>query len=100
MSGACHLSTGDVFRAAGGRDACEQTPSMEAAIKYMRRGALVPDATVWEMVRERSSCLCCGGGLHSGRLPAHIGRARVTERVHGKRKTSAQRPSELRIVLG
>jgi adenylate kinase len=61
--GACHLSTGDVFRAAGSRDACEQTPAMQAAMEHMRRGALVPDATVWEMVRERSGCLCCSGGF-------------------------------------
>src|SRR5580658_3604296 len=55
--GACHLSTGDVFRAAGGRDACEQTPAMQAAIEHMRRGELVPDTAVWQMVRERSGCI-------------------------------------------
>jgi adenylate kinase len=61
--GACHLSTGDVFRAAGSRKACEQTPAMAAALDYMRRGDLVPDSTVWEMVRERSGCLHCQGGF-------------------------------------
>jgi adenylate kinase len=61
--GACHLSTGDVFRAAAGRDACNQTPAMAAALGFMRRGELVPDSTVWEMVRERSGCLHCQGGF-------------------------------------
>jgi adenylate kinase len=61
--GACHLSTGDVFRAAGKRSDCDQTPAMRAAVEYMRRGALVPDLTVWEMVRERSGCIACGGGF-------------------------------------
>jgi adenylate kinase len=59
---ACHLSTGDVFRAAS-RSECELSPAMKAATEYMRSGALVPDATVWEMVRERSGCLRCGGGF-------------------------------------
>ena len=54
---ACHLSTGDVFRAAGKQNACDQSPAMKEAQEYMRRGALVPDATVWEMVRERAGCL-------------------------------------------
>ena len=61
--GGCHLSTGDVFRAAVGRDACEPTPAMKVALEYMRRGALVPDATVWEMVRERRGCIRCRGGF-------------------------------------
>src|SRR5436305_15220523 len=58
---ACHLSTGDVFRAAGKRAECEQTPAMCTAMEYMRRGELVPDPTVWEMVRERIACVRCPG---------------------------------------
>ena len=61
--GACHLSTGDLFRAAGSRRECDQTPALRTAIEHMRRGELVPDSTVWEMVRERSRCLRCGGGF-------------------------------------
>lgn len=61
--GACHLSTGDVFRAAGKRDGCAPSPAMAAALGFMRRGELVPDSTVWEMVRERSQCLHCRGGF-------------------------------------
>jgi adenylate kinase len=60
---ACHLYTGDVLRAAGGRKECELSPAMKVATEYMRSGALVPDTTVWEMVRERSGCLHCGGGF-------------------------------------
>jgi adenylate kinase len=61
--GACHLSTGDVFRAAGKRDGCAPSPAMAAALGFMRRGELVPDSTVWEMVRERSQCLHCRNGF-------------------------------------
>lgn len=73
--GACHLSTGDVFRAAGSRDACEQTPAMQAAIEHMRRGELVPDTTVWEMVRERSGCIRCGGGFILDGFPRTLAQA-------------------------
>jgi adenylate kinase len=61
--GACHLSTGDVFREAVRPSACPRTPAMEAALEYMNRGQLVPDETVWELVRERSNCLHCQGGF-------------------------------------
>ncbi len=73
--GACHLSTGDVFRAAGSRDACEPSPAMKTALEHMRRGALVPDATVWEMVRERSACIHCGGGFILDGFPRTLAQA-------------------------
>ena len=65
--GVCHLSTGDVFRAAGQQQGCDPTPAMKAALEHMRRGELVPDSTVWEMVRERSECILhCGGFILDG----------------------------------
>ena len=73
--GACHLSTGDVFRAASSRSECEQSPAMKEALGYMRRGALVPDSTVWDMVRERASCLRCGGGFILDGFPRTLGQA-------------------------
>jgi adenylate kinase len=60
---ACHLSTGDVFRAAGRNGECVPSPAMATALAHMRRGELVPDATVWDVVRERKGCLRCGGGF-------------------------------------
>ncbi len=73
--GACHLSTGDVFRASKGRPENEQSPAMKSAQEYMRRGALVPDSTVWEMVLERSGCLACGGGFILDGFPRTVGQA-------------------------
>jgi adenylate kinase len=61
--GTCHLSTGDVFRAAKSLSACERSPALEAALEYMKRGELVPDTTVLDMVRERVRCLTCPGGF-------------------------------------
>lgn len=72
---ACHLSTGDVFRAAGKQTGCEISPAMKSALEYMRRGELVPDATVWEMVRERSGCLRCGGGFLLDGFPRTLSQA-------------------------
>jgi len=73
--GACHLSTGDVFRAAATRSDCPPTRAMAAALGYMRRGELVPDTTVWELVRERSSCLHCRGGFVLDGFPRTLGQA-------------------------
>ena len=73
--GACHLSTGDIFRGATHRNACEQTPAMNAALDFMRRGALVPDSTVWEMVHERSACLRCRGGFILDGFPRTLSQA-------------------------
>ena len=79
--GACHLSTGDVFRAAGRRGDCEQSPAMKEALGYMRRGALVPDSTVWEMVRERAGCLRCGGGFILDGFPRTLGQAELLKQL-------------------
>ncbi len=48
---------------------------MRAAAEYMRRGELVPDSTVWEMVRERSACLHCGGGFILDGFPRTLAQA-------------------------
>jgi adenylate kinase len=73
--GACHLSTGDVFRAARNRGGCDPSPAMTTALAYMRNGALVPDSTVWEMVRERSGCLHCRGGFVLDGFPRTLSQA-------------------------
>jgi len=78
--GACHLSTGDLFRAAGSRRDCEQTPAISSAIEYMRRGELVPDSTVWELVRERSECLRCRGGFILDGFPRTLFQAEALKR--------------------
>lgn len=36
---------------------------MADALTFMRKGALVPDSTVWDVVRERGLCLRCRGGF-------------------------------------
>ena len=73
--GACHLSTGDVFRAARSQRDKAPTPAMAAALDYMGRGHLVPDETVWEMVCERVKCLRCDGGFVLDGFPRTLAQA-------------------------
>jgi adenylate kinase len=72
---ACHLSTGDVFRDAGKQKECGLSPAMKAALDSMRRGDLVPDSTVWDVVRERRNCLRCRGGFLLDGFPRTISQA-------------------------
>lgn len=71
---ACHLSTGDVFRAAA-KSEHALSPAMQAATEYMRSGSLVPDATVWQMIRERVGCLKCAGGFILDGFPRTLAQA-------------------------
>lgn len=76
---ACHLSTGDVFRAAAGSH--DASPAMKVALEHMRRGELVPDSTVWDMVHERKGCLQCGGGFILDGFPRTVGQAESLRRL-------------------
>jgi adenylate kinase len=79
--GSCHLSTGDVFRAA--KRACEQelSPAMQNALEYMRRGELVPDETVLNLVGERLRCLQCSGGFLLDGFPRTVAQAKALEQL-------------------
>ncbi len=79
--GACHLSTGDIFRAAKAMDACERTPALTAALDYMRRGDLVPDETVLALVAERVGCLRCEGGFLLDGFPRTVAQAEALEKL-------------------
>jgi adenylate kinase len=72
--GACHLSTGDVFRALR-RAECVTTPAMESALEAMRRGELISDDIVWNLVRERCACLHCKGGFLLDGFPRTLAQA-------------------------
>jgi len=73
--GACHLSTGDIFRAAKNLNPCDRTPAIEAALGYMKRGELVPDETVINIVRERLDCVRCRGGFLLDGFPRTVPQA-------------------------
>ena len=84
--GACHLSTGDIFRAAKALDASERTPALTAALDYMRRGELVPDRTVLEIVAERIGCLRCEGGFLLDGFPRTVAQAKALDALLDQEK--------------
>ena len=84
--GACHLSTGDIFRTAKGLQECDRSPAMSAALEYMKRGDLVPDTTVLEMVRERVGCLRCGGGFLLDGFPRTLAQAEALQDLMEKQQ--------------
>lgn len=79
--GACHLSTGDIFRAAKALDSSERTPALTAALDYMRKGELVPDQTVLEIVAERVGCLRCEGGFLLDGFPRTVAQAEALDEL-------------------
>lgn len=79
--GACHLSTGDVFRAAKSLPKEQLSPAMQMALASMSRGELVQDETVLAMVRERSRCLRCRGGFLLDGFPRTVVQAEALENV-------------------
>ncbi len=79
--GACHLSTGDIFRAAKALNPCERTPALTAALEYMKRGDLVPDETVLALVTERIGCLRCEGGFLLDGFPRTVAQAEALDKL-------------------
>jgi adenylate kinase len=84
--GACHLSTGDVFRAAKCLADGERSPALDRALEFMRRGELVPDEIVLDMVGERVGCLRCGGGFLLDGFPRTVAQAEALERLLQREK--------------
>lgn len=80
-TGACHLSTGDIFRAAKAIDPCQRTDALSKALDFMKRGDLVPDETVLALVAERISCLRCEGGFLLDGFPRTVAQAEALENL-------------------
>jgi adenylate kinase len=78
---ACHLSTGDVFRAAKSLGEKALTPAMNVAMACMKAGRLVPDVTVLDVVRERVNCLKCDGGFILDGFPRTVLQAEALEKI-------------------
>ncbi len=78
---ACHLSTGDVFRAALFGKIGPAAPAMARALECMRKGELVSDETVLDILRERVHCLRCRGGFLLDGFPRTTLQAEVLEQL-------------------
>ncbi len=84
--GACHLSTGDIFRGAKALAAGARTPALTTALEHMRRGELVPDETVLALVSERADCLRCPGGFLLDGFPRTVAQAEALEELLSRQK--------------
>jgi adenylate kinase len=80
--GACHLSTGDLLRAA--RDTTDPSPALRAALEAMKRGELVPDDVIVALVRERAGCLGCPGGFLLDGFPRTVTQAEALDALLGE----------------
>jgi adenylate kinase len=81
--GACHLSTGDVFRACKALPAEKLSPALSRAVDYMKRGELVPDEMVLGIVHDRLGCLHCRGGFLLDGFPRTVAQAQALEQLLG-----------------
>ena len=79
--GACQLSTGDVFRAAKSTPECDRSPAINSALEAMKRGELVSDQTVLDVIRERRGCLKCGGGFLLDGFPRTVQQAEALHQL-------------------
>ena len=84
--GACHLSTGDVFRAAKCQEEKERTPAMKTRSIPCGAGTLFPDEIVLTLVRERLRCLRCSGGFLLDGFPRTVAQAQALENLLQKEK--------------
>ncbi len=84
--GACPLSTGDVFRAAKACNCEGASPAIQDAMEYMRKGELVPDTTVINLVRERIKCLKCDHGFLLDGFPRTLEQARALDSIFAAQK--------------
>jgi adenylate kinase len=77
--GSCQLSTGEIFRAAKQHSNGDLGPAMKVALEYMRRGELVPDEMVLDILRERAQCLQCAGGFLLDGFPRTVAQAKALQ---------------------
>jgi adenylate kinase len=98
--GTCHLSTGDIFRAAKNLADNERTPALKSAIQYMQRGDLVPDQTVLDLIAERTSCLRCEAGFLLDGFPRTAPQAEAFAKIMEREKISLDAVLNYELPIG
>lgn len=89
-TGACALSTGDIFRNAKSGTLVRPSPAMRTAIACMNRGELVADDIVLSVVHERLRCLTCRGGFLLDGFPRTVAQAEALDRLLANEGLSIQ----------
>jgi len=95
----CHLSTGDIFRAAKKCPECEQSAAMIVALDCMQRGELVSDEIVLRLVAERSQCLRCWGGFLLDGFPRTVAQAAALEKLLAENKVKLDAVIDYKLSL-
>ncbi len=80
-TGACALSTGDIFRIAKSGTVEHPSPAMRTAVACMNRGELVADDIVLSLVHERIRCLTCRGGFLLDGFPRTVAQAEALDQL-------------------
>ncbi len=73
--GACHLSTGEMLRAANCKGLRVRSAGLRSALSNMRKGAMVPDEIMLELLGKRGRCLRCAGGFVLDGFPRTVAQA-------------------------
>jgi cytidylate kinase len=95
--GTCHLSTGDIFRAAKSLAEGERSPALESALGYMKRGDLVPDQTVLDLIPSARAA-SVAKRISARRISAHGPAGGGLRQNHGAGKNFARRRPQLRAA--
>jgi adenylate kinase len=98
--GTCHLSTGDIFRAAKSLAEGERSPALESALGYMKRGDLVPDQTVLDLIAERTGCLRCEAGFLLDGFPRTAPQAEAFAKIMEREKISLDAVLNYELPIG
>ena len=72
----------------------------QADLLRQRLGALVPDTTVWEMVRERTACLRCRGGFILDGFPRTLVQAESLKKLMEDERLSLEAVVNYELPLG
>ena len=91
--GACLVSTGDMLR----RAVREGTPLGKKASEYIRKGELVPDTLMIDLVAERLSEKDCRKGFILDGFPRTVSQAEGLEQVLRNRGSVLERVLSLRV---
>ena len=79
--GACHLSTGEILRTARPAPPTPPGPAMRTALNYARRGDIVPEDVLLDLINERCRCLTCAGGFILDGFPRTLRHAEALDRL-------------------
>src|SRR5919108_846616 len=92
-SGACQVSTGDILRKA----VAERSPLGREAAEYVRRGELVPDKVIVDLVAEQLKGKECENGFILDGFPRTLSQAESLEKILRERGSGLDRVLSIQV---